>query len=109
MNLDAAIVGIGASKFGRSLPESQLALAAVAFKAALADAGLERSDVDGLSIHLGWPLGPDYDRGAGAFALDIRYVNQSWLPAAFVTTARQRAALAVSAGLANVVACVTAV
>jgi acetyl-CoA acetyltransferase len=109
MNLDAAIVGIGASKFGRGLPESQLALAAVAFKAALADAGLKRSDVDGLSIHLGWPLGPDYDRVAEAFGLDLRYVNQSWLHGRFVTNALQHAALAVSAGLADVVACVTAV
>jgi acetyl-CoA acetyltransferase len=109
MNLDAAIVGIGCSRFGRGLPESQLALAAIAFKAALADAGLERSDVDGLSIHLGWPLGPDYDRVAEAFGLDIRYVNQSWLHGRFVTNALQHAALAVSAGLANVVACVTAV
>jgi acetyl-CoA acetyltransferase len=109
MTLDAAIVGIGASRFGRGLPESQLALAAVAFKAALADAGLKRSDVDGLSIHLGWPLGPDYDRVAEAFGLDIRYVNQSWLHGRFVTNALQHAALAVSAGLANVVACVTAV
>jgi acetyl-CoA acetyltransferase len=109
MTLDAAIVGIGCSRFGRGLPESQLALAAIAFKAALADAGLERSDVDGLSIHLGWPLGPDYDRVAEAFGLDIRYVNQSWLHGRFVTNALQHAALAVSAGLANVVACVTAV
>jgi acetyl-CoA acetyltransferase len=109
MNLDAAIVGIGASKFGRSLAQSQLALAAVAFKAALADAGLKRGDVDGLSIHLGWPLGPDYDRVAEAFGLDIRYVNQSWLHGRFITNALQHAALAVSAGLADVVACVTAV
>jgi len=109
MTLDAAIVGIGTSRFGRGLPESQLKLAAVAFKNALADAGLERSDVDGLSIHLGWPLGPDYDRVAEAFGLDIRYVNQSWLHGRFITNALQHAALAVSAGLANVVACVTAV
>jgi acetyl-CoA acetyltransferase len=109
MTLDAAIVGIGASRFGRSLPESQLALAAIAFKAALADAGLARGDVDGLSIHLGWPLGPDYDRVAEAFGLDIRYVNQSWLHGRFITNALQHAALAVAAGLANVVACVTAV
>ena len=53
MNVDAAIVGIGCSAFGRGLPDSQLRLAAVAFKEALADAGLEREDVDGLSIHLG--------------------------------------------------------
>jgi len=109
MNVDAAIVGIGTSAFGRGLPDSQLRLAAVAFKEALADAGLERSDIDGLSIHLGAPLGLDYDRVAEAFGLDIRYVNQSWLHGRFVTNALQHAALAVSAGLADVVACVTAV
>lgn len=109
MTLDAAIVGIGTSRFGRGLPESQLKLAATAFKNALADAALERSDVDGLSIHLGWPLGPDYDRVAEAFGLDIRYVNQSWLHGRFITNALQHAALAVSVGLADVVACVTAV
>jgi acetyl-CoA acetyltransferase len=109
LTLDAAIVGIGTSRFGRALPESQLKLAAIAFKNALADAGLKRSDVDGLSIHLGWPLGPDYDRVAEAFGLDIRYVNQSWLHGRFITNALQHAALAVSAGLADVVACVTAV
>ena len=71
--------------------------------------GSSASDVDGLSIHLGWPLGIDYDRVAEAFGLDIRYVNQSWLHGRFVTNALQHAALAVSAGLADVVACVTAV
>jgi acetyl-CoA acetyltransferase len=109
LEIDAAIVGIGTSAFGRGLAESQLALAAQAFKSALADAGLERSDVDGLSIHLGWPLGPDYDRIAEAFGLEIRYVNQAWLHGRFVTSALQHAVLAVSAGLAEVVACVTAV
>ncbi|HEY4856286.1 MAG TPA: hypothetical protein VIH98_06355 [Xanthobacteraceae bacterium] len=109
MKLDAAIVGIGCSAFGRGLAQSQLRLAATAFKNALADAGLQRADVDGLSIHLGWPLGVDYDRVAEAFGLEIRYVNQAWLHGRFVTNALQHAALAVSAGLANVVACVTAV
>ena len=109
MNIDAAIVGIGCSTFGRGLVDSQLRLAATAFKNALADAGLQRGDVDGLSIHLGWPLGPDYDRIAEGFGLEIRYVNQAWLHGRFVTNALQHAALAVSAGLANVVACVAAV
>lgn len=105
----ACIVGIGRSRFGRRLPESQLALGAVAFKAALADSGLSRDDVDGLSIHLGSPLGLDYDRVAESFGLDIRYLNQSWLHGRFVTNALQHAALAVEAGLADVVACVTAI
>jgi acetyl-CoA acetyltransferase len=105
----AAIVGIGTSEFGRYLPGSQLALGATAFKAALDDAGLPRTVVDGLSIHLGWPLGVDYDRVAEAFGLEIRYVNQAWLHGRFVTQALQHAALAVATGLATVVACVTAI
>lgn len=109
MKLDAAIVGIGHSSFGRGLPDSQLSLAATAFKNALADAGIERRDVDGLSIHLGWPIGVDYDRVAEGFGLEIRYVNQAWLHGRFVTNALQHAALAVCAGLADVVACVTAI
>ena len=109
MKLDAAIVGIGHSSFGRGLLDSQLSLAATAFKNALADAGIERRDVDGLSIHLGWPIGVDYDRVAEGFGLEIRYVNQAWLHGRFVTNALQHAALAVCAGLADVVACVTAI
>lgn len=109
MTVDAAIAGIGLSRFGRGLPDSQLRLGAEAFRAALEDSGLERADIDGLSIHMGWPLGVDYDRVAEAFGLDIRYVNQSWLHGRFVTNALQHAALAVSAGMADVVACVTAI
>ena len=101
-----AIAGIGASRFGRHLPESQLALGAAAFRAALDDAGLARTDVDGLAVNLGWPLGLDYDRIAETFGLDIRYVNQTWTHGRFVTMSLQQAALAVAAGLANVVACV---
>lgn len=104
-----AIVGIGNSDFGRHLPDSQLKLGATAFKAALEDAGLDRDDVDGLSIHMGWPLGLDYDRVAEAFGLDVRYVNQSWLHGRFVTQALQHAAMAVANGMADVVACVTAI
>lgn len=104
----AAIAGIGVSHFGRHLPESQLQLAAIAFKRALDDAGLSRDDVDGLSINIGWPLGLDYDRIAESFGLDIRYVNQTWTHGRFVTMSLQNAALAVAAGLADVVACVTA-
>jgi acetyl-CoA acetyltransferase len=105
----AAIVGIGHSEFGRFLPNSQLDLAAKAFKAALEDSGLERGDIDGLSIHMGWPLGVDYDRVAEAFGLNIRYVNQTWLHGRFVTQTLQHAALAVIAGLADVVACITGI
>jgi len=109
VKINAAIAGIGASEFGRFLPDSQLKLAAKAFKAALEDSGLKREDIDGLSVHMGWPVGLDYDRIADGLGLNIRYVNQSWLHGRFVTNALQHAALAVSAGLANVVAVVTAI
>ncbi len=104
----AAIVGIGTSPFGRCLPQSQLGLATVAFKAALHDAGLKRDDVDGLSIHIGWPLGVDYDQVAEAFGLRTRFVNQAWTHGRFVTGSLQTAAMAVATGMAEIVACVTA-
>lgn len=104
-----AIAGIGQSEYGRFLPASQLGLGATALKAALDDAGLTRADVDGLAIHLGWPLGVDYDRVAESFGLDLRWVSQTWLHGRFVTSAIQHAAMAVACGLANVVACVTAI
>jgi acetyl-CoA acetyltransferase len=104
-----AIVGVGASAFGRSLPESQLGLAAQAFRAALEDAGLTREAVDGLSINIGWPLGVDYDRVAETFGLSLRYVNQSWTHGRFITHSLQHAAMAVHHGLADCVACLCSV
>jgi len=105
----AAIVGIGRSQYGRFLPESQLKLGATAFKGALADSGLERSDIDGLSLHMGWPLGLDYDQIAEGYGLDIRYVTQMWTHGRFIAYTLQHAALAVISGMADVVACVTAI
>ena len=105
----ASIVGVGASPFGRRTGRSPLSLAADAFKAALADSGLSRDDVDGLSIHIGSPIALDYDRVAEGLGLEIRYVNQAWSHGRFVTSSMQHAALAVEAGLADVVACVTSV
>jgi len=106
------LLGFRLDKRGRLLGlfhQDQLELGLVAFKEALDDAGLDRDDVDGLSIHMGWPLGVDYDRIAEVFGLDIRYVNQSWLHGRFVTNALQHAALAVASGMADCVACITAI
>jgi acetyl-CoA acetyltransferase len=43
-----AIVGIGQTKFGKGLPDTELSLACQAISAAIDDAGLKPSDVDGL-------------------------------------------------------------
>ncbi|MDQ5848563.1 MAG: hypothetical protein M3544_06300 [Pseudomonadota bacterium] len=104
-----AIAGIGQSEYGRYLPDSQLKLGAKALNAALDDAGLAREDVDGMAVHLGWPLGVDYDRAAESYGLDLRWVTQTWLHGRFVTSMMQQAAMAVACGLASVVACFTAI
>ena len=103
-----AIAGVGVSEFGRFLPDSQLKLGAKAFKAALADSGIARNEVDGIAINIGWPLGVDYDRVAEAFGIDTRYVTQAWTHGRFVTNTLQHAALAVAAGMADCVACIVA-
>src|SRR5918999_1778704 len=105
----AAIAGIGQSAYGRFRPESQLKLGAIALKAALDDAGLKREDIDGMAVHLGWPLGVDYDRAAETYGLELRWVTQTWLHGRFVTSMIQQAAMAVACGLASVVACFTAI
>jgi len=104
-----AVVGIGLSAFGRNLPDSQLGLGAKALRAALDDSGLERSAIDGLSLHMGWPLGADYDRIAEVYGLEVDYVFQAWTHGRFVTSALQHAAMAIASGMAQVVACVTAI
>ncbi len=105
----AAIVGIGRSEFGRFLPDSQLKMGALALRNALNDSGLNRDNIDGLSLHLGWPLGVDYDQITEAYGLDVRFVNQMWTHGRFIAYSLQNAALAVISGLADVVACVTSI
>src|SRR5215470_13776716 len=45
-----AIVGIGQTKFGKGLPDSELSLACQAISMALDDAGIAPSEVDGLAL-----------------------------------------------------------
>lgn len=106
---EVAIVGIGQSEFGRYLPASQLALGAKALRSALADAGLDRTDIDGLALHMGWPLGADYDRMAEVYGLELDWVHQCWTHGRFITSTLQAAAMAISCGMASIVACITAI
>ena len=105
----AAIIGIGASAFERRSPHGAMRLGAQAFRAALDDAGATRDQVDGVAIHIGSPLGLDYDRFAEAMGLNLRHAAQYWTHGRFITLALQNAALTVAAGLADVVAVVTVV
>jgi acetyl-CoA acetyltransferase len=101
-----AIVGVGATSFSRSSPNSSLRLTAEALKAALDDAGLGQDDVDGIACHLGTPYGDDYDRMAYALGLNIRHAAQYFTHGRFITLSLQNAAITVAAGLADVVACI---
>jgi acetyl-CoA acetyltransferase len=58
---------------------------------------------------MGWPLGADYDRITEVFGLEVDYVHQAWTHGRFVTSALQHAAMAIATGMAEVVACVTAI
>ncbi|MDT4906304.1 MAG: 17-hydroxy-3-oxo-4-pregnene-20-carboxyl-CoA lyase [Pseudonocardiales bacterium] len=100
----AAIVGIGATEFSKDSGRSELRLAAEAVRAALADAGLQPSDVDGLTSFT-----QDTNTEA-AVAREVGIPSLSFFSrihygggAACATV--QQAAMAVATGVADVVVC----
>ena len=105
----AAIAGVGNSKFGRRLMRSPIDLAAEAILAALDDCGLQRDQLNGLIVSFGSPLGADGDQLASVLGLNLRCYNQTWAHGRFTASCIQWAAMAVSAGLADAVACLAAV
>jgi acetyl-CoA acetyltransferase len=105
MALDACIVGIGTSdSVGLELGQTPLALQFEAFAASLADAGLDKSVIDGVITARGGPYGVDYDEFVIAAGLDVRWVSQLWSHGRWTASALSQAALAVSAGVADYVA-----
>ena len=106
----AAIIGVGSSQPERhSASVSPLVPLVTAFKDALDNAGLQRSDIDGLLVNIGTPFGVDYDQVAEAFGLDIHFSDQTWTHGRQMATVLAHAAMAVDAGLANYVACVCSI
>jgi acetyl-CoA acetyltransferase len=100
----AAIAGIGATEFSKDSGRSELRLAAEAVRAALADAGLKPSDVDGLTSFT-----QDTNTEA-AVAREVGIPSLSFFSrihygggAACATI--QQAAMAVATGVADVVVC----
>ena len=105
-----AITGIGMSQIGRRLMRAPLSLAVEAVKAAVADAGLELADVDGLSTY----PGGDDATAASARAASPRSRTRSASGRPGTTAACETfgpggsvvaAVLAVAAGLARHVVC----
>lgn len=100
-----AIVGVGTVGFGRYADTSAATLANTALERALDDAGLMRSEVDGLLSQIGSPRGLDYDTAARLLAIDARFTSQTWSHGRYAATLLQHAAMALTAGLADVVVC----
>lgn len=99
-----AIVGVGTSRQGQ-LPEMEpYGIAAEALQAALADAGLQKSDIDGISIRPLDPIGASWQNTARALGLDPRFGFTASYGGASTSIAVQNAAMAVHHGLATTVA-----
>ena len=104
-----AIIGAGKAGMGQAgLAQTATAMASEAVSEALADAGIERSQIDGLVVHIGSPRGNDYDLAASLLGLNVRFAAQPWNHGRFGATAIQHAAMALSSGLADRVLCLAA-
>ena len=105
MKLSACVVGLGTSEvIGRDPGRSPLRLQFESFRAALKDANLQKSDINGMVTAWGAPRGVDYDEFVVAAGLDLTWVSQLWTHGRWTATAIQQAAMAVSTGVADVVA-----
>jgi acetyl-CoA acetyltransferase len=107
----AAIAGVGASPQGKLPDETPLSLAVAAVKDALDDAGLHKDDLDGLLTMPGTtsPEGPKhYLTLGGHLGVNPLITGSSVMGGATAGALIQQAALAIDAGMANVVACVFA-
>lgn len=98
-----AVCGIGITGLGSFPERTPLSLAVDAFKLALDDSGLDRSDIDGLIV---LSYGADYDRFLEATGLEVSYAYQGWTHGRFVLPMIQHAALIVASGMAKNIAIV---
>ena len=106
---DVVVSGIGMSQVGRRLMRAPLALTVEAITRAIEDAGLERSDIDGLSTYPGMGTVPGMGEGGIPEVADALGIQPTWYnggqdtfgPSGSVIAAM----LAVSAGLARHVVC----
>jgi acetyl-CoA acetyltransferase len=98
----AAIAGIGATEFSKASGRSELQLSAEATLAALADAGLEVSDVDGLTtftMDTSSEIALARELGMG----DLRFFSRINYGGGAACATVQQAAMAVATGVADVV------
>jgi len=98
----AAIAGIGATEFSKASGRSELQLACEAVAAAIADAGLEPSDVDGLTTFT-LDTNPEIDVAAGVGLNDLSFWSRIHYGGGASCATIAHAAMAVATGQAEVV------
>lgn len=100
----AAIVGIGATEFSKDSGRSELQLACEAIVAALSDAGIDPSEVDGLSTYTAETNGEVLvARNCGLG--ELKFFSRIGYGGGAACATVQQAAMAVTTGVADVVVC----
>jgi acetyl-CoA acetyltransferase len=101
---EAAIVGIGATEFSKESGRSELRLAVEAISAALADAGLEPKDVDGMSVFT-METNPEVQVMRNLGAGELRFFSRTHYGGGAACATIHHAAMAVATGAAEIVVC----
>jgi len=102
--MTAAIAGIGATEFSKDSGRSELRLAAEAVRAALADAGLGPSDVDGL-VTFTMDSNAEIAVARELGVPRLRFFGQIGYGGGAACATVQYAAMAIATGTADVVVC----
>jgi 17-hydroxy-3-oxo-4-pregnene-20-carboxyl-CoA lyase len=100
----AAVVGIGATEFSKDSGRSELRLAVEAVRAALDDAGLSPSDVDGL-VTFTMDTSPEITVAQACGMGELSFFSRIHYGGGAACATVQQAALAVATGVAEVVVC----
>jgi acetyl-CoA acetyltransferase len=100
----AAVVGVGATAFTKDSGRSELRLAVEAVHAALADAGLTPADVDGM-VTFTMDTSPEITVAQAAGMGELSFFSRIHYGGGAACATVQQAALAITAGVADVVIC----
>jgi acetyl-CoA acetyltransferase len=100
----AAVAGIGATEFSKDSGRSELRLACEAVLAAIDDAGLEPSDVDGMVTYTA-DTNPEIEIARSIGVGELSFFSRIHHGGGAACGTIQQAAMAVSTGVADVVVC----
>jgi acetyl-CoA acetyltransferase len=100
----AAIAGIGATEFSKDSGRSELRLAVEAVKAALDDAGLRPSDVDGMATYT-MDNNPEIEVNRALGGGDLRFFSRTHFGGGAACAPILHAAMAIATGVCEVVVC----